>query len=130
MDMPIRLRLGKVISSGKLPSMWCINISISIRVRSYRKGYCCSNVSIQLVSPFLFQGRDKVWVVIMKFNRSTIVANTSLLLASSVQATIFLAPEQDILLPSSESAINPLAYLGANSPYFAGKLLDFSSFDY
>lgn len=64
----------------------------------------------------------------MKFNRSTTVANTSLLLASSVQATIFLAPEQDILLPSSESAINPLAYLGANSPYFAGKLLDFSSF--
>ncbi|CAD6446869.1 cdbe87df-5a4d-46a6-865a-c115761b38db [Sclerotinia trifoliorum] len=44
----------------------------------------------------------------------------ALLLGSFCQASAFLAPEQDILLPSSGVSINPLALLGANSPYFTG----------
>lgn len=40
---------------------------------------------------------------------------------NGVSAT-FLAPAQDIVLPSSETATDPLTLLGANSPYFAGKL--------
>ncbi|APA14442.1 hypothetical protein SS1G_06333 [Sclerotinia sclerotiorum 1980 UF-70] len=43
-----------------------------------------------------------------------------LLLSSFCQASIFLAPEQDIHLPSSWVSINPLTLLGANSPYFTG----------
>ena len=39
-----------------------------------------------------------------------------------VGATTFLAPEQDIALPSSDTASEPLEWLGANSPYFAGEL--------
>jgi hypothetical protein len=51
-------------------------------------------------------------------------ASASLILTSTVHAssaTIFLAPEQDIVLPSSDSASNPLEWLGANSPYFTGE---------
>ncbi|QSZ31875.1 hypothetical protein DSL72_001444 [Monilinia vaccinii-corymbosi] len=58
----------------------------------------------------------------MRVSLSTILVNTSLLLTSSAQATTptFLAPEQDILLPSSALSTNPLTSLGANSPYFKG----------
>lgn len=35
-------------------------------------------------------------------------------------APVYLSPVQDILLPGSESATNPLTSLGANSPWFAG----------
>jgi hypothetical protein len=38
---------------------------------------------------------------------------------SAVSATL-LAPAQDIVLPSTDSASDPLTLLGANSPYFAG----------
>ncbi|TGO83716.1 hypothetical protein BPOR_0603g00060 [Botrytis porri] len=56
----------------------------------------------------------------MKFIPSNTLASTSFLLTSFAQATIFLAPEDDIVLPRSSSAINPLTRLGANSPYFTG----------
>ena len=48
---------------------------------------------------------------------SAIVILTQL---NGVQATTFLSPEQDILLPTSSSASEPLEWLGANSPYFGG----------
>lgn len=32
-----------------------------------------------------------------------------------------LVPEQDIVLPASESAADPLKLLGANSPYYKGE---------
>lgn len=35
-----------------------------------------------------------------------------------------LVPEQDIVLPSSGSASDPLKFLGANSPWFAGTSFD------
>lgn len=38
-------------------------------------------------------------------------------------ATTYLSPAQDILLPASGSATNPLEWLGANGPYYAGKSL-------
>jgi hypothetical protein len=41
--------------------------------------------------------------------------------SASVQATTYLSPAQDIVLPASGSASNPLKWLGANSPYFAGE---------
>ncbi|KAK0100954.1 hypothetical protein ONS95_013057 [Cadophora gregata] len=47
----------------------------------------------------------------------------ALLLAARIQvvgAQIFLAPPNDILLPASDSAKEPLQWLAANSPYFAG----------
>jgi hypothetical protein len=57
--------------------------------------------------------------------RSISLASATLLLTqlNGVQATTFLAPEQDIVLPSSGSASEPLEWAGANSPYFAGELL-------
>ncbi|KAI9640136.1 hypothetical protein NHQ30_011538 [Ciborinia camelliae] len=51
---------------------------------------------------------------------TTTLVNVSLLLTSSVHATTFLAPQQDILLPSTKISQNPLTSLGANSPYFTG----------
>jgi hypothetical protein len=53
----------------------------------------------------------------MGFSTSLIVASAILSIA---QATILLSPDQDIVLPSSALASNPLILLGANSPYFAG----------
>lgn len=50
---------------------------------------------------------------------SAVVAATSLLGSVLGQS---LVPEQDIVLPASGSASNPLKFLGANSPYFTGKL--------
>jgi hypothetical protein len=41
--------------------------------------------------------------------------------SASVQAMTYLSPAQDIVLPASGSASNPLEWLGANSPYFAGE---------
>lgn len=38
-------------------------------------------------------------------------------------APVYLSPVQDILLPASGSATNPLTSLGANSPWFAGMFL-------
>ncbi len=57
--------------------------------------------------------------------RSLGLASAAALLAvqlSGVEGTTFLAPEQNIVLPSSDSASNPLEWLGANSPFFAGEL--------
>lgn len=42
------------------------------------------------------------------------------LLASSVSAQVYLSPDDSILLPSSNTASNPLTWLGGNGPYFAG----------
>ncbi|KAH7321508.1 histidine phosphatase superfamily [Rhexocercosporidium sp. MPI-PUGE-AT-0058] len=42
------------------------------------------------------------------------------LATTGVQAQVFLAPPNDILLPASGSAKEPLQWLAANSPYFAG----------
>jgi len=53
------------------------------------------------------------------FNVFTI-ASASLLLANLATSQVYLSPDQDINLPSSNSATNPLTKLGANSPYFAG----------
>ncbi|KAF8859661.1 phosphoglycerate mutase-like protein, partial [Acephala macrosclerotiorum] len=49
-----------------------------------------------------------------------VVALVGSLSVGGVGATTFLAPEQDIVLPVSETASEPLEWLGANSPYFAG----------
>lgn len=50
------------------------------------------------------------------------LATSSLLLAGLATACVdhILAPANDIDSLPSESAENPLAWLGANSPYFAG----------
>lgn len=40
----------------------------------------------------------------------------------SAQVRSLLNPVQDIVLSASESATNPLEWLGANSPWFAGML--------
>ena len=45
----------------------------------------------------------------------------SLALAGTATALQYLAPVQDINLPSSESAKEPLQWLGANGPYHAGR---------
>ena len=45
----------------------------------------------------------------------------SLALAGAATALQYLAPEQDINLPSSNSAREPLQWLGANGPYHAGE---------
>jgi hypothetical protein len=54
--------------------------------------------------------------------RSISLASVTLLLAqlNAVQATTFLSPEQDIVLPASDLASEPLEWAGANSPYFSG----------
>lgn len=44
-------------------------------------------------------------------------------LVGSATAAQMLSPIQDINLPASESASEPLQWLGANSPYFAGKTI-------
>jgi len=41
--------------------------------------------------------------------------------AAASAGSIALSPEQDILLPDGEGGVSdPLVWLGANSPYFAG----------
>lgn len=57
--------------------------------------------------------------------RSISLASAAVLLAqlSGVKGTTFLSPEQDIVLPASGSAAEPLQWEGANSPYFAGEFL-------
>lgn len=56
--------------------------------------------------------------------RSFGLASAGLLLSQlgGVKGTTFLSPEQDIVLPASSSASEPLEWLGANSPYFAGEV--------
>lgn len=56
----------------------------------------------------------------MSLFSSRVAGAATLFLAAQTTATTYLAPEQDINLPSSESATDPLKWLGANSPYFAG----------
>ena len=59
-------------------------------------------------------------------------AGIAALLATTtcVQAQVFLAPPNDILLPPSASAKEPLQWLAANSPYFAGELFCFFTLDF
>ena len=59
----------------------------------------------------------------LKFASASLVLGS---LVSSVAATTYLSPDQDIVLPASASASEPLEWLGANSPYFEGmrSLLD------
>lgn len=47
----------------------------------------------------------------------------SVAIVGAVTAAQVLAPANDINLPASESASEPLKWLGANSPYFAGKAI-------
>ncbi len=59
----------------------------------------------------------------MALSRFLVLTSAAAYLASQlsgVEGTTFLAPGQDIVLPSSDSASNPLEWLGANSPFFAG----------
>jgi len=42
------------------------------------------------------------------------------LLATTANAQVFLSPGDDILLPPSNTAQDPLKWLGGNSPYFVG----------
>lgn len=51
---------------------------------------------------------------------SSLVASVALASAATAQ---LLAPVNDINLPASESAEQPLQWLGGNSPYFAGNVL-------
>ena len=48
------------------------------------------------------------------------IASAVAVLAAVGDATTFLSPAQDIVLPASGSASNPLEWLGANGPYYAG----------
>lgn len=45
----------------------------------------------------------------------------SMALVGSAAAAQMLAPTQDINLPASESASEPLQWLGGNGPWFAGE---------
>ena len=54
----------------------------------------------------------------LKMNLASAVA--ILALSTGVACTMYLSPEQDIVLPNSDSAVNPLIWLGASSPWFAG----------
>jgi hypothetical protein len=49
-------------------------------------------------------------------------ASAIALLAVVGDATVYLSPDQDVVLPASGSASNPLEWLGANGPYFAGEI--------
>jgi hypothetical protein len=52
---------------------------------------------------------------------STLLFATAIALSGVASAAPqFLAPENTINLPASESASEPLKWLGANSPWFAG----------
>lgn len=54
---------------------------------------------------------------------SSSVKAAALAMVGSVSAAQMLAPTNDINLPASETASEPLKWLGANSPWFAGKNL-------
>ncbi len=58
------------------------------------------------------------------FRSITTLSLTILLFShfNPVTATTYLSPLEDILLPASDSAAEPLKWLGANSPYFPGML--------
>lgn len=53
-----------------------------------------------------------------KMNLASAVA--VLALSTGVLGQTYLSPEQDIVLPDSNSAANPLVWLGANSPWYGG----------
>jgi len=55
------------------------------------------------------------------FSTIKMVGVVALLGSAGVRGQAFLAPEQDIVLPASDTATEPLEWLGANSPYFAGE---------
>lgn len=55
----------------------------------------------------------------------SISLKASLAFIGSAAAVQYLAPAQDINLPASETAKEPLKWLGANSPWFAGMIIAF-----
>jgi hypothetical protein len=59
-------------------------------------------------------------LVMVVFSR---IASAVAILSAIAQAQTYLSPAQDILLPASGSAENPLEWLGANGPNFAGELV-------
>ena len=52
---------------------------------------------------------------------SAIKTAAALAVVGSVSAAQMLAPTNDINLPASETASEPLKWVGANSPWFAGE---------
>lgn len=52
---------------------------------------------------------------------SSAVQVAALALVGSASAAQMLAPTNDINFPASETASEPLKWLGANSPWFAGE---------
>lgn len=53
----------------------------------------------------------------MSMLRSVVIAA---FIAPATFAQVYLSPDQDILLPPSNTASSPLTWLGGSSPYFAG----------
>lgn len=62
----------------------------------------------------------------MSTSSSSILA--SMAIVGSATAAQFLAPANSINLPASESASEPLKWLGGNSPYFAGMIISSPAF--
>lgn len=60
---------------------------------------------------------DLVLAMANSFSKTVV---TSLLLAVTGGQAAVLAPANDIVFPSSETAQNPLQFAGGNTPYFAG----------
>jgi hypothetical protein len=63
------------------------------------------------------------FLVAMAVMSTLSIASASLaLFANSVSAAspLYLSPDQEIVLPSSSLATNPLEWLGANGPYYEG----------
>lgn len=52
---------------------------------------------------------------------SAVKIGAALAVVGSASAAQMLAPTNDINLPASETASEPLKWLGANSPWFAGE---------
>jgi hypothetical protein len=75
----------------------------------------CFSYSFNNLTPF--------FAVVHSFRMHITSASLLVALSTAASATpVYLSPPQDIVLPSSDSAKEPLKWLGANSPWFAGEL--------
>jgi hypothetical protein len=59
--------------------------------------------------------------IAMPASSAVTVTAAALALVGSVSAAQMLAPANDINLPASDTASEPLKWVGANSPWFAGE---------
>lgn len=99
------------------------NRHIHADIGTYTLALCYSLLldTLSIYNPSNSPILNRIELTMAAFSKLSISTATAFLILGAKAIAGSLVPPQDILLPPSSSASDPLRHLGANSPWFAGE---------